>query len=105
MKKRIGQMKTYYVYILECRDRTYYTGVTSNLTNRLEKHQSGRYKESYTHNRRPVELVFYATFTDVEMAITVEKQIKKWSKAKKNALINGEYEQLVNLAKKNFDKN
>ena len=98
-------MKTYYVYILECSDRTYYTGVTSNLTNRLEKHESGRYKESYTYNRRPLELVFYATFTDVEMAIAVEKQIKKWSKAKKKALIDGEYEQLVNLAKKNFDKN
>src|SRR5690554_1822078 len=97
-------MKTYVVYILECSDKSYYTGITSNLTNRLEKHQSGRYKESYTHNRRPVELVFYATFTDVEMAIATEKQIKKWSRAKKEALIDGEYEQLVNLAKKRFDK-
>ena len=97
-------MKTYYVYILECSDKSYYTGVTSDLTSRLEKHQSGYYKDSYTHDRRPVELVFYGTFTDVTMAITTEKQIKRWSRAKKKALIEGEYDDLVNLAKKKFDK-
>ena len=96
--------KTYYVYILECSDKSYYTGVTSDLTSRLEKHQSGYYKDSYTHDRRPVELVFYGTFTDVTMAITTEKQIKRWSRAKKKALIEGEYDDLVNLAKKKFDK-
>ena len=70
----------------------------------MEKHQSGRYRDSYTHSRRPVELVFYATFTEVEMAIATEKQIKKWSRAKKKALIEGAYDELVNLAKKKFDK-
>jgi len=95
-------MKIYYVYILECFDKTFYTGISSNLTKRLESHQAGSYKGSYTSTRRPVQLVFYAEFTEVTMAITIEKQIKKWSQAKKRALIAGEYEKLPNLAKKKF---
>ena len=96
-------MKVYYVYILKCSDNTYYTGITSNLDKRVKEHERGKHKDSYTYRRRPLALVFYAEFTNVEMAITTEKQIKKWSKAKKEALINGDYEKLPNLAKKNFD--
>jgi putative endonuclease len=95
-------MKESYVYILKCADNTYYTGVTSNLSKRFEEHQNGIHKNSYTFKRRPVELVFYAEFTDINNAIEKEKQIKKWSKAKKEALINGKYDSLVNLAKKKF---
>uniref|UniRef100_UPI00404B066F GIY-YIG nuclease family protein n=1 Tax=Gelidibacter sp. TaxID=2018083 RepID=UPI00404B066F len=97
-------MKVYYVYILKCSDDTYYTGFTSNLEKRLIEHQSGFYKESYTHSRRPVVLVFYAEFTDPNIAIQTEKQIKKWSKAKKEAAINNEFEKLPNLSKKKFDR-
>ena len=95
-------MKTYYVYILHCSDGTYYTGFTSNLTRRVQEHQCGNYKGSYTELRRPVKLVFYAEFTNVDVAIETEKQLKKWSKVKKEALINGEYDKLPNLAKKQF---
>ena len=95
-------MKTYFVYILKCSDNSYYTGITSNLTERFLEHQNGIYPESYTFKRRPVELVFYSKFTNVEIAIEKEKQIKKWSKAKKEALINNEFEKLPNLAKKKF---
>jgi len=97
-------MKEYYIYILECADKTYYTGFTSNLEKRIQEHESGKYKDSYTYKRRPVKLVFYASFSDVNMAIEKEKQIKKWSKAKKKALIEGKYEDLINLAKKRFKK-
>ena len=97
-------IKKSYVYILKCSDNTYYTGVTSNLNNRVNQHQSGIYKNGYTHQRRPVELVFYAEFTDITIAIEKEKQLKKWSKAKKEALINNEYDSLINLAKKKFKK-
>ena len=96
------KMKTYYVYILECSDETYYTGITSNLTRRIIQHKSGFKKDSYTYLRRPVKLMFYCEFTDINLAIEKEKQIKKWSKAKKQALINNEYEKLPNLAKKKF---
>jgi putative endonuclease len=95
-------MKTYYVYILKCADKSYYTGITSNLEERIFEHQQGKYAESYTHNRRPVELVFYAEFSNVGFAIDTEKKIKKWSKAKKEALINNDFDKLPNLAKKKF---
>ncbi len=98
-------MKTYYVYILKCSDGTYYTGFTSNLEKRFVEHQTGRHKDSYTYSRRPLNLVFYAEFTDPNKAIAAEKQIKKWSKTKKEALINNEFEKLPNLSKKNFSSN
>ena len=95
-------MKIYYVYILSCSDNTYYTGFTSNLTQRLEDHKFKKYLNSYTSSRLPVNLVFYCTFTEASLAIATEKQIKKWSQAKKEALINEKYDKLPNLAKKKF---
>ncbi|WP_034061100.1 GIY-YIG nuclease family protein [Lacinutrix jangbogonensis] len=95
-------MKTYYVYILECSDKSYYTGFTSKLQARVIEHQTGKYPDSYTHNRRPIKLVFHAEFTNPNQAIESEKQIKKWSRAKKEALINNAFENLPNLSKKKF---
>jgi putative endonuclease len=95
-------MKKCYVYILKCKDNTLYTGVTSSLEKRMFEHNSGLHTNSYTYKRRPLELVFYAEFTNISIAIDKEKQIKKWSKSKKEALINGEYDSLINLAKKKF---
>lgn len=69
---------------------------------RIKDHNEGRYTDSYTFSRRPVELVYYAKFTDFRIAIEREKQIKKWSKTKKQALIDGEYAKLPNLSKKTF---
>ncbi len=97
-------MKIYIVYILKCADDSYYTGITSNISKRLFEHQSGFYPDSYTSNRRPVELVFTADFTEVGFTIDAEKQIKKWSRAKKEALIDGRFEDLPGLAKKNFKR-
>ena len=97
-------MKCYYVYILKCADASYYTGVTSDLTERIAEHKSGKHKNSYTYFRKPVELVYFAEFTSVDLAIVMEKKIKKWSRVKKEALINGEFVNLPNLAKKKFKK-
>jgi len=95
-------MKTYYVYILECADKTYYTGITSNLIERFESHKSGKYKDSYTSSRRPLKLVYSCEFTNPNLTIETEKRIKKWSKAKKSALIKGDYDVLPSLSKKKF---
>ncbi|MFV5685802.1 GIY-YIG nuclease family protein [Flavobacterium sp. GB2R13] len=95
-------MKQSFVYILKCSNTSYYTGVTSTLTSRIFKHNTGFYPDCYTFNKRPLELVFYCEFTDINLAIETEKQIKKWSRAKKEALINGDFDKLVNLAKKKF---
>ncbi len=95
-------MKTYFVYILLCYDGTYYTGITSDIIKRIKEHSNGKHIDSYTYNRRPVKLAFLCEFSDVKLAIAKEKQIKKWSKKKKEALINNAFEGLPNLAKKSF---
>lgn len=94
----------YYVYILRCADGTYYTGVTNNLDRRFAEHQSGLHKDSYTYSRRPVELKWFAQFNNVHTAIAKEKQIKKWSQAKKEALINDDWDSVQRLAKKIFKR-
>ena len=90
----------YYVYILLCADSTYYTGITKDLRRRMAEHQSGINKKSYTYKRLPVELAYHAKFTDPMTAILFEKKIKKWSVAKKEALIHGEFRVLPELSKK-----
>ena len=95
-------MKIYYVYILRCADDSYYTGFTSNLEKRMIAHQNGNYTDSYTYSRRPIKLMFYTEFTEPHLAIATEKQIKKWSRAKKEALIRREYDSLCHLSKKKF---
>ena len=97
-------MQTSFVYILLCSDKTYYTGVTENVYKRFDEHQEGKYFGSYTFSRRPLQLVYFCQFMDIEQAIIFEKKIKKWSQAKKLALIEGRYEDLPNLAKKNFGR-
>jgi len=92
----------YFVYILKCSDDTYYTGVTNDIDRRFAEHQEGENKNSYTFKIRSVSLVFFAEFSNIDYAIEKEKQIKKWSKAKKEALINGNYELLPELSKKKF---
>ncbi|PCI96453.1 MAG: hypothetical protein COB15_10105 [Flavobacteriales bacterium] len=94
----------YYVYILKCADETYYTGVTNNINSRLKEHQSDDNQNSYTYKRRPVQLVFCSEFSNIEDAIEKEKQIKKWSKKKKEALIDGNFNLLPKMSKKTFNK-
>ncbi len=96
-------MKTYYVYILECSDKSYYTGFSSRLNIRIIEHKTGKYPDCYTFKRRPIKLVFHTTFSNPNHAIACEKQIKKWSRAKKEALINNTFEKLPNLSKKKFN--
>ena len=92
-------MKTYYVYILKCTDNSYYTGITNNMDKRLFVHQKGMNKSCYTFSRRPVELKFAHQFKYVLNAIAFEKQIKCWSRKKKEALINNRWELLPELSK------
>lgn len=91
-------MKLYYVYILQCSDDSYYTGITNDIHKRFVQHQDGLDKDSYTYNKRPVTLEFYQEFNDVNQAIFFEKKIKGWTKAKKAALINGDFDMLQILA-------
>ncbi len=92
-------MKSYYVYILQCADGSYYTGVTNDIERRYYEHQEGLIEGCYTHNKRPVELMHVEEFRDIVEAISMEKQIKGWSRQKKKALIAGNYQKLVELSK------
>jgi putative endonuclease len=87
-------MKSMFVYILKCSDETYYTGVTNNLIRRLREHQNSNKANSYTFPRRPVILVYQEEFNSSSAAIRREKQIKNWSRKKKEALIQGDYANL-----------
>lgn len=80
------QSHHYFVYILECSDGSYYTGVTNNIERRLWEHETGFNTTCYTYKKRPVILKYYIHLTDVKQAIAWEKQIKGWSRKKKEAL-------------------
>ena len=91
-------MKLYCVYILKCADNSYYTGITNNIENRLIEHNSGNDAKAYTFKRRPVKLVYFESFNEVNYAIEWEKKIKGWSRKKKECLINDNFEKLKELS-------
>jgi putative endonuclease len=86
-------------YILECADGSYYVGSTWNLEKRLAEHQAG-VGCAYTRpaRRQPVTLVWHLDFEDVNAAYTLEKQIQGWSRAKRQALIDGRTGDLAALS-------
>jgi putative endonuclease len=91
-------LKEYTVYILKCADKSYYTGVTSVLAQRLLEHENGKYPNAYTFERRPIELQYAASFQNVNQAIAHEKQVKGWSRRKKEALIESNWDEIVRLS-------
>ena len=88
----------YYFYILKCSDGSYYVGSAANLKERVDIHNQGR-GPSYTSKRLPVLLVYHECFNSLDDAVKREHQVKKWSRAKKEALIRGEKETLKKLSK------
>jgi superfamily II DNA or RNA helicase len=86
-----------FMYILQCADGSFYTGSTKELSLRIEQHKNGE-GANFTANNLPVKLVYYETFDRIDEAFAREKQIQKWSRAKKIALIQGDIEKLKNLS-------
>ncbi|WP_138433107.1 GIY-YIG nuclease family protein [Winogradskyella algicola] len=91
-------MRLYYVYILKCSDGSYYTGMTNDLERRLIEHQT-KASYGYTYKRLPVKLVWYLECSKPDEAIGIEKKIKGWSRKKKEALINENWDDLVRFSK------
>ena len=87
-----------YVYILECSDGSYYVGSTRNLESRLWQHQQCL-GGAYTSARLPVKLVYACEFASVVDAWGVERKLHGWSRAKREALVRGDYAALPNLAR------
>jgi len=95
------QQEAYYVYIILCNDGSYYTGLTDDLVRRFEEHKDGRYENSYTFKRRPLNLKYYETIPFLKDAVERELQLKGWSRAKKEALIKGNFHKLQLLSQCN----
>jgi predicted GIY-YIG superfamily endonuclease len=91
---------SFWVYILECADGSYYTGHTENLEKRLAEHRQKTFN-CYTKSRLPIKLVFCNEFKTREEALSSERQIKSWSRNKKKALINSDWTALIRYSKNN----
>ena len=88
----------FWVYILRCSDGSYYTGHTDNIDVRLAQHQAGDGGD-WTRRRRPVELVWCEPLPTRIEALEAERRIKPWSRAKKEALIVGNWSQVSHFAR------
>jgi predicted GIY-YIG superfamily endonuclease len=89
---------TFHAYLLRCNDGSYYAGHTDQLEIRIAQHDAG-ILGGYTAARRPVTLVWSDSFSTRDEAFAVERRIKGWSRAKKEALIAGDWTRLQALAR------
>ncbi len=90
-------MRPFHAYLLRCSDGSYYAGHTDDLAIRMRQHADGLV--GYTSTRKPQELVWQGEFGTREGALAFELQIKGWSRAKKEALIAGAWDEVSRLAK------
>jgi predicted GIY-YIG superfamily endonuclease len=94
-------MEDFFTYILKCSDGSYYVGHTDDIVKRFAEHQDKKYA-GYTARRLPVELVFLQSFSSRDEAFIMEKRIQGWTRKKKEALIEKNWNELQKLAKKIF---
>ncbi|MWV47809.1 GIY-YIG nuclease family protein [Rathayibacter sp. VKM Ac-2803] len=92
-----------FVYILRCSDGSYYVGSTRSLHRRVDAHMMGKGAE-YTSRRLPVTLLWHQEFESIAEAFWWEKRIQNWSRAKREALMRGDYTALRRASKKTFPK-
>lgn len=85
-RRAIKRRDRYYVYILECKNGTYYTGYTNNLENRLKEHNSGR-GAKYLRGKLPVKLVYAKEYKYYKSALNGERNIKKLARTQKEELV------------------
>ena len=88
----------FWTYMLKCADDSYYVGHTEDLEHRLGQHQTGTFVTCYTYKRRPLQLVWSQDFGSRIEALEAERRIKGWSRAKKQALVAGEWSEIGRLA-------
>ena len=85
-------MRPFLVYLLRCSDGTYYCGHTDDIENRMQQHHLA--DSGYTSTRKPVQLAWQGEFETREAAIKFERQVKGWSRAKKDALVIGDWSRI-----------
>lgn len=91
-----------WVYILLCADDSYYTGVTTNLEQRLDQHANSA--TGYTAKRKPFSLFWTEEFANLDDARDFERRVKGWSRAKKEALARGDWPEIERLARRKKPK-
>ena len=91
-------MSNFWLYILKCADGSYYTGHTDDLEKRLYEHEQSIIT-CYTSSRLPVRIVYTCQFKSREEALARERQIKGWSRKKKEALISEDWRSLIESSK------
>jgi len=89
----------FFVYILKCSDGSYYTGHTENLETRLAQHHQQYYPSCYTFNRLPVELLFQQEYDSRTGTFVAERQIKGWSRKKKETMMKRDWAEVSRLSK------
>ena len=87
----------FYLYILKCANDAYYIGHTDNIDQRMSKHHLGLIDKCYTKNKRPLKLIFVQDFPTRDAAFHAERQIKGWSRKKKEAFIEGDWDRIKKL--------
>jgi len=87
----------FWTYMLKCADDSFYIGHTDHLEQRMAAHGTGALR-CYTSNRRPVSLVWSQEFATREEALAAERQLKGWSRKKKEALVHGDWQEIRRLA-------
>jgi len=95
-------MKKFYLYILKCRDNSYYVGHTDNIEKRIAEHELGEVP-CYTKQRLPIKVVHVKDFVTRYEVLVAEQKIKKWTTKKKEAYIAGDWKMLSELAENNQD--
>jgi len=90
---------SFWVYILKCADGSYYTGHTDNLETRIEQHKNRFFPGCYTATRLPVEVVYSQELVTRQEALAAERQIKGWSRRKKEAMMRGDWNEVSRLSK------
>ncbi|MFC3173785.1 GIY-YIG nuclease family protein [Novosphingobium bradum] len=88
----------FYAYLLRCADGSYYAGHTDDLEQRMAQHATGALG-GYTAKRRPVALIWSDSFQTRDDAFAAERKLKGWSRAKKEALVAGDWQRISDLAK------
>ncbi len=88
----------WYAYILRCENKSYYVGHITDIKAQMALHNAGK-GSAHTAKYRPVQLVYSEPYPDQASAMARERQLKKWSRAKKEALISNDLAQLKDLAK------
>jgi len=88
----------WFTYILKCSDNSFYVGSTDNIKQRIARHNAGR-GPKWTALRLPVKLVYNETHKTEKQAMKRERQIKKWSQQKKEAIIAADFKALEDLSK------